>query len=170
MAVPTTFIGISSTKIITDLQVEPISINEVKAAIFLDTDDYDELLLDLIKRSRNLVETYCSKSLGERTFAVGFDYLSNVELRPKPFISVVSVMSFDTVPVAVTYKVINEKVILDTPQACLITFKAGYTSVPDGLKLAVIELVKHGFTTQLVEMTESVKCMIRPFIDGNLLV
>lgn len=148
-----------------------ITLEDYKEAEGISTPKDDLKLNALIPSVSQLVKTYCNNSFVDyfstnkvETFSINYPQ-HFVQLTESPVNTIVSVQERDSITSSYTTLVNNSGYYLDTdtdsvyrsdgansyksfpigPGAVIVTYKAGYSSVPDDLKLAVIDLITYYF-------------------------
>jgi hypothetical protein len=127
-------------KIITDLTTEPISLSDAK--LWMRIADYtsdDTLITSLLKSSRILLEQYTALSFGTKTIEATFDITKEAEIPYGPVQSMTSVYrreneSWSLMTANVDYWIINDTIKVAYPGLYKMTYQAGYTTLPEGLK------------------------------------
>lgn len=160
-----------SLTLVTAADGEPITLEQAKAQLRLDTDDDDAYVLDLIAAAREHVEGQTRRALKQQTFDYAIDGgwplvdgLPMIQLPINPVVSVTSISYQDasgTSPeptlAAADYAVTTRNngsyivpgynvtwpSVRDVPDAITVRFVAGYTTIPAALKHAIKLLVAH---------------------------
>jgi uncharacterized phiE125 gp8 family phage protein len=81
------------TRIITDLIIEPVILDEVKAFMEIDFDDFDALLTRLIKQARISSEIYTGLSYGKKEIELVSNQ-SRVQIPNGPFAELLSIVNY----------------------------------------------------------------------------
>lgn len=127
-------------KIITDLSTEPVSLADAKLWMrIVDYTSDDALITSVIKSSRILLEQYTGLSFGTKTIETTFDITKESELPYGPVQSVTSVYrrddeSWTLMTANSDYWLINDTLKVAYPGLYKVTYQAGYTTLPEGLK------------------------------------
>jgi len=139
---------------------EPLTLQEVKDWIKQDGDADDALITSLITQARELIENYLGASLVSTTLVV--EATPRTELRPPygPVVTISSVKDEDGNDVDYvwdgfvlnftggTYSVTSGY----SPQYTTTTYDTGYDTIPDGLKMALLETVAYLYEHRGEEM------------------
>lgn len=183
-----------SLTLVTGPTTEPVTLAEVKEQLRLDVDEDDALLRRLMLAARVWVEGQTKRALVSQTWDQKIDYdwpyrfnLPYIRFEKNPVQSVSSITYVDgSSPnptlasanyiaitrehgsyVAPAYGVTwpNVRTI---PEAITVRFIAGYTSVPEPLKHAILLLVAHWYENREVmgsetEIPYAVEAMISPY-------
>ncbi len=145
----------------------PLSLMQAKTFLRIDTGtgSEDDLLSTLITAARERAELHLQRCITGGTFTLTtgeIDPMGRVYLSKAPLLSVQSVNYYDTAGVlqlaaASTYRVVTAEepgfvVFTTTPaydssreDGIKITFTAGYTTVPSGIKLAMNWIVRDAY-------------------------
>ncbi len=148
-----------------------ITLATYKEVVGITSTTTDFPLSTFVDSVSQLVKTYCNNSFVDyfstnkvETFSINYPQ-HFVQLTESPVNTVVSVQERDSITSSYTTLVNNSEYYLDTdtdsiyrsdggigyksfpigPGAVIVTYKAGYSSVPDDLKLAVIDLITYYF-------------------------
>ena len=111
--------------LIEDLQHEPITLQEAKAWMQIDYNDFDSLINMLIKSSREQSEKISGQAYGFKTFEVIGNEADEKVYPVQPFVEDVSFAQEDGVK---RYR-----------------YKAGFATLPMDLKVAVLQRIATGF-------------------------
>lgn len=126
---------------------EPVTIEELKGFLAIDSDDHDELLYSLIKSAREEVENYTGLSLIKSNVIAKWESLDTAELPFGPVLSLDSVKDKDGETI-VSDKFYVEGIMgsfvnikADTDSSITFAYVAGYdaSTIPEGLKLAIMK-------------------------------
>lgn len=176
-------------KVVSQIGVEPISLDEAKQYLRVDFADDDTLITSLIKTAREYCEQILNASLVEKRYEYYLDKfpLENYIKIPKPPLTAVeSVTIKDSEGIensfndyVVVENEFEESKILATngwpnielypANSIKITYTAGYSTVPEPIKMAVLLLISHwyenreiiGQTTSQIDFT--VNALISPY-------
>ena len=142
-----------------------VTLAEAKAHLSYDSADQDTLITALIKAASEQIGEMAGRVLTQETWtAASEDFYDMVRLPKSPIIAVSAISYFDAagnsqaatvgdfnVFLSEDYSLIRPKIgfnwptAQDRPDAVTITFTAGYSAVPFGLKYAVLLLIGHLF-------------------------
>lgn len=141
---------------------EPVTVQECKDWLRLegfiddeesvsDFDDDDDFISMLINSARTRLEEYTGLSIIQKTWEVEFNNIGNFELPFSPIIEITSLVSAcDTqeTPTQITYTTSNNLSKLKTPvqDGLIITYDAGFTTIPEWVKNAVLAEVAYRYT------------------------
>lgn len=81
------------TRVLSDLDIEPVSLEEVKAFMEIDFDDFDTLLTRLIKQARISSEIYTGLSYGKKEIELVSNQ-SRVQIPNGPFVELLSIVNY----------------------------------------------------------------------------
>lgn len=135
--------------------VLPVTLTEVKDHLRITHDTQDDLLTIYLKAAIEEVEAHTGLTLAQTTFYGYTESIGEeVEIKKYPLSSVASVKYYDSDGVQQTMNVANYRldsisippkvIIEDVPSvyyrsdAVTIEFTAGYSSIPDGIKAAIL--------------------------------
>lgn len=113
------------TRVIQDLTIEPVTLSDAKAFMNIDFNDFDTLILKLIKASRLQSERISGRAYGEKIIEVTGNTLGLKVYPILPFIEAVDWVDQDG----------DEKY----------RYKAGFIECPEDLKFAILQRVATGF-------------------------
>jgi len=128
---------------------EPVTLEELKSHLSIDFNDHDSLLNILLTQAREQVEEYTATTLLASDYVVRWEQVTTEELPYGPVIGVESVKDKDGEDVlsysleGLMGKFVSIKADSLTP--VIVNYSAGYTSVPFGLKLAIMKLASDNF-------------------------
>lgn len=145
-------------RIVTDLETEPVTLDEVKRHLnmLFDTDgsyefnDDDVKLTELITECRQALEKYTGLSFGEKTVqAIICNEKSTVHLPYGPIISITTVVDKDGETIDdPEISGLDFKWIETLNSYMVITYQAGYATLPADLKRAIKEEVAFRYKNQ----------------------
>lgn len=180
-----------SLTLVTAPTTEPVTLEEAKAHLRLDTDDDDALVRSLIVTARKWVEGQTHRALLTTVYDQyidgGYPYrheMPHIRLEANPVKSVAS-FQYETGASPMPTLAANQYVavcrdhhsyiapaygatwptVRVVPESIKIRFTAGYTTVPEPLKHAVLMLIAHWYENRetLGEGTEIVEALISPY-------
>jgi uncharacterized phiE125 gp8 family phage protein len=148
-------------KLLTPPATYPVTLAEAKAQCRIDGNDDDTYLTALIAAATDYVQEYTGRSLVAQTWELHLDAFScSIRLARGPVSSVSSVQYYDDDDVLQTIDIANYSVdLVSEPQwivpvsgyswptpatginNVLITFVAGYSTIPDAIRLAILLLI-----------------------------
>lgn len=141
---------------------EPLSLTEVKTWLKISGSDEDDLLSSLIAAAREAGEKYCGVGFGSQTVTEKFPDLDQcgMALSVSPVIAVSSISykdtAGDTQTLSTSYYGVDTQrkpgmiypipyklfpLTYDTPDAVTVTYTAGYTTIPDAVKTAMLLMI-----------------------------
>jgi hypothetical protein len=123
-------------RIVEDLKTEPISLQDAKNWLQMDMDDWDDLLTLLIRASREQSEKVSDQAYGVKTFEV-----TGNKRKEKVYI---------------TGPFIEDVVWEGEDENKAYRYKAGFTTLPMDLKVAVLQRVATGFAYRQNGVSEAV--------------
>lgn len=151
-------------EITTDLATEPVSLIELKRHLnmLFDTsgayvfDDDDTYLTSINKSSRQAMEKYTGLSFGSKTIvAILKNDQGGIEIPFGPLISITSIKDSDgTVIPSTEYTLIGskfKKIVSPTFNYLEVTYVAGYTTLPEDLKLAIMHEAAYRYNSRYSE-------------------
>ena len=124
---------------------EPVTSEEVKAWLRIDSDDDDDIIERLIKSARQAVENYTSCSLIEKTIICNVWLCELFELPYGPVRTITQVSQAENM--ITDYSKIDGQFVKIYGISGLhkLTYTAGYTNVPNGLKEAILNEVAYRY-------------------------
>lgn len=179
-----------SMQMIAEPSVEPVTLDEAKLFMRLDTADDDALVSGLVTASRRLVEQMTRKCLLQQTWQFGFDQwpcngFVRLPLSPLVMLSSVTVMDATGNRIAqtlanfqinglITSPTIQARTALPVPAIrecgiqtdCVMGYGNLASQVPQPLKLAVLMMVSRLYETRGLgdsSVPESVLTLLAPF-------
>jgi uncharacterized phiE125 gp8 family phage protein len=151
----------------TDATTEVITLDEIKTFLKVDGTDYDSILTPFIKVSRQIGEKITGRDFVEKeykTFLDSFPYCHGIEIRKSKLKSITSIQYYDVNNTLQTLSssdyyftndenyssiyINNDKSFPTTyerKQAAIITFKADYPNIPQGIKQACLSVCSYLF-------------------------
>lgn len=141
---------------------EPLTLTEVKTWLKVSGSDEDDLLDSLIAAARQSAEKYCGIGLGSQTVTEKFPCLNQrgMALSVSPVIAVSSIsykdLAGDSQTLSTDYYGVDAQrrpgriypiphqpfpLTYDTPDAVTVTYTAGYTTIPDSVKTAMLLMI-----------------------------
>lgn len=148
--------GYKSHTFSSESSTESVSLTEAKAHLYIDNGntDFDTILTDLIKQTRQFIEGITATGLISRTVTLYMDYYDEFNLPWGPVTSFTSaeyktgIGEYETAIANDEYEVENGRFISYVGEATFkIIYVAGYTSatIPYGLKLAFLNEIARRF-------------------------
>jgi uncharacterized phiE125 gp8 family phage protein len=156
-------------EVITDPNIEPVSVEDLKTYMRLDGDDFDDLLSSLITAGREEAEEYQNRAYDDQTLAEWFDKWPNLPhgLPRAPLQAINAVKYYDTDDneytldasiyfvdtksepgrINLVYGESLPSIVLRPTNAVYIEYACGYgaANVPDRTKTAIMLFAKHRF-------------------------
>jgi hypothetical protein len=131
-------------RIIQDLQTEPVTLQDAKDWLQMDMPDWDDVITMLIRASREQSEKVSGQAYGVKTFEVTGNKRDEKVYITQPFI---------------------EDVEWEDEDGCKkYRYKAGFTTLPMDLKVAVLQRVATGFAYKQNGVGESVSMAVNQSI------
>lgn len=134
-------------KIVTDISVEPVTLQEAKDYLRISNDAENSLIQELITSARQRLEKFTNLSFGVKTLKCRWDYVNGwVEIPYQPN-AVISACVNDA-NVALTYetKGLEYKYLYcNNATGVTITYTAGFTTLPKALKVAILKEVSTSY-------------------------
>jgi len=134
--------------------VEPVTIEDLKLHLAIDSNDHDDLLNKLLADAREQVELYTGLSLIESNIKARWEELTTCELPYGPVISITSVK--DSAEALVTDYSLEGftgsfvSIKADSSSPVVAEYIAGYENdIPEGLKLAIMKLASDNFSERV---------------------
>jgi uncharacterized phiE125 gp8 family phage protein len=143
--------GLSIFSTVVDGALEPVTLDELKLHLAIDTDDHNALLDSLLQGARREVEKYTGLSLIKRNVKVRWEKLTTAELPYGPVSSITSVKDKDG-ELRTDYEqqgLFGDFVSIqaDTETPIVIEYIAGYDiEIDAGLRLAILKKAAEDFT------------------------
>ena len=130
-------------EVVTDLSVEPVTLQEAKDYMRISSDSENDLIEELITSARERIEKFTGLSLGEKTLrAYWFYYHVPQEIPYGPVTLIESVVDDNDVALEYTARGLQYKVLeAYSTQGLVIEYEAGFAVAPKGLKLAILKQV-----------------------------
>jgi uncharacterized phiE125 gp8 family phage protein len=164
--------NILDVNITTDLTIEPLLVKEAKDYLHIDFDNDDIFLSTLISSSRKALEKFTGLSFGAKTIMVYVDLSEELEIPYGPVNSVTLVRkwtgdsSFDTIT---DYVLKGSQFKRFDPGVCgeyEITYTAGYSTLPEDLRLAILTEVAYRYENrgdEIVALSNAAKTLAMPY-------
>jgi len=120
-----------------------ISLAETKSHINVDFNDSDAKITELLKSAFREVELFTQKSLKTKTVRQSYQEINGtIELSYTPVSSIVSVTDSNLVTfTGYTTSFDNTKISAYSASGIVITYTAGYSTIPSDLKNAILDIV-----------------------------
>lgn len=128
------------TKVIQDLELEPVTLADCKEFMEIDYNDFDDLLVKLLKSARIASEKFTGLSYGVRTYKLVSDQCE-VVLPFYPFIEIVETTATDYT----TFGLDQTLMMVRNQNQWEVTYKSGFAELPDDLKYAIFMRVETAF-------------------------
>jgi uncharacterized phiE125 gp8 family phage protein len=150
-------------KVFTEPTVEPVTLEEAKTYLKVDSEDDDTLITGLIKAAREVAEHYTKRTLCSTTWQATFDSFSAIMyLYGSPVKAISSIKYYNTAGTLTTLAstVYNVDIVSDPARVFLasgqswpatdlrlggivVEYTAGYTTVPETIKAAILLILGH---------------------------
>jgi uncharacterized phiE125 gp8 family phage protein len=143
--------NILDVQITTDVVTEPILVTEVKNYLHIDFDNDDIFISALITAARLRLERFTGCYFAPKTVKVYAELFNDFELPYGPITSITTVRrwagdtDFDTLT---TYVTKGSQFVIFVPEICgeyELTYIAGFVTLPEDLKLAMMLEVAHRY-------------------------
>jgi len=134
-------------QVTTDLAAEPVTVQEAKDYLRINNNVEDTLIGELITSARQRLEGFTGRSFGAKTIKVRFEYVDGwVELPYSPITSITSVENDAGDTLTYESKGLEVKeVFCNANNGVIITYVAGYTTLPKALKEAILKEVSTSY-------------------------
>jgi len=131
-----------------DGAVEPVTIEDLKLHLAIDSNDHDDLLNKLLADAREQVELYTGLSLIESNIKARWEELTTCELPYGPVISIGTVTGAEYTLEGFTGSFVSIKA--DSSSPVVVEYVAGYENeIPAGLQLAIMKLASDNFSERV---------------------
>ena len=136
-----------------------IPLSEVKAHINVDFSDSDAKITELLKSAFREVELFIQKALKTKTVRQSYVEINGtIELAFSPIQSIVSVTDSDLVAFTdYTKSFDNTKISAYSASGIVITYIAGFTSLPADIKNAILDIVAVDFDDTVTDKRLALK-------------
>jgi len=165
--------------VVTDLSVEPVTLQEAKDYMRISSNAEDDLIEELITSARERIEKFTGLSLGEKTLkAYWFYYHIPSEIPYGPVTLINSVVDDNDVDVEYTARGLQYKVLEAYSTVGLtIEYEAGFAVAPKGLKLAILKQVSTDYENrenysiydQAYELSSDARRQAMPYCRNTIL-
>lgn len=158
-------------KIITDLSVEPVTLQEAKDWMKVVDYTYDDsMITNLIKSTRILLEEYTGLSFGTKTIEAIYDIKEVSEVPYSPLQSMTSVYrrnneAWELMNVNQDYWIIADSIKVAYPGMYKLRYQAGYTTLPEALKTDIKVLVGWQYENRGIRFNERGNATVNPFLN-----
>jgi hypothetical protein len=134
-------------QVTTDLATEPVTVQEAKDYLRINNNVENTLIGELITSARQRLEGFTGRSFGAKTIKVRFEYVDGwVELPYSPITSITSVVNDAGDTLTYESKGLEVKeVFCSADNGVIITYVAGYTTLPKALKEAILKEVSTSY-------------------------
>jgi hypothetical protein len=131
-------------EIITDIEQEPLTLDEVRKYLRITTTSQDDVLEMLITSARERLERYTNLNFGVKTMKVRWDSLNSLqygqELPYQPNAVIDTVLDDDDNEIDYEEKGLNyKKIYLIGTEGVNVTYDSGFETLPSGLKNALLK-------------------------------
>ena len=129
--------------VVTDIATIPITLAEVKDHLNIDFNSADNKLRNLLESAFREVELFTQKALKAKTVIQSYTEINGtIELAFTPVQSIVSVTDSDLVTITdYTSSFDNTKISAYSASGIVITYTAGYSTLPSDLKNAILDII-----------------------------
>ena len=157
------------TNITADGSIEPVSLTDAKAWMRYAPTNEDDMITDLIRTARRILEKHTSLSFVRKTIEALIDVQDEwVDLPHGPTVSVTTVVDRSTFgsPLTLTdgtdYELVGKMLRFSKKGAMLVTYEAGYVSLPDDLRTDIFKLVAWLFQNRGIQFNAEDKLRKTP--------
>jgi uncharacterized phiE125 gp8 family phage protein len=165
-------------EIVTDLAVEPVTLQEAKDYMRISSESENDLIEELITSARERIEKYTGLSLGLKTLkAYWFYFHIPAEIPYGPVTAINSVVDDNDVELEYTARGLQYKTLeAYSTQGLAIEYEAGFAVCPKGLKLAILKQVSTDYENrenysiydQAYELSSDAKRQAQPYCRNTL--
>ena len=165
-------------EIVTDLAVEPVTLQEAKDYMRISSESENDLIEELITSARERIEKFTGLSLGEKTLkAYWFYFHIPQEIPYGPVTLIESVVNDEDVALEYTARGLQYKMLESYSTTGLtIEYEAGFAVCPKGLKLAILKQVSTDYENrenysiydQAYELSSDAKRQAQPYCRNTL--
>ena len=165
-------------EIVTDLAVEPVTLQEAKDYMRISSDSENDLIEELITSARERIEKFTGLSLGEKTLkAYWFYFHIPQEIPYGPVTLIDSVVNDEDVALEYTARGLQYKMLeAYSTQGLTIEYEAGFAVCPKGLKLAILKQVSTDYENrenysiydQAYQLSSDAKRQAQPYCRNTL--
>jgi uncharacterized phiE125 gp8 family phage protein len=166
-------------EIVTDLAVEPVTLQEAKDYMRISSDSENDLIEELITSARERIEKYTGLSLGLKTLkAYWFYFHVPAEIPYGPVTAINSVVDDNDVELEYTARGLQYKTLeAYSTQGLAIEYEAGFAVCPKGLKLAILKQVSTDYENrenysiydQAYELSSDARRQAMPYCRNTIL-
>lgn len=166
-------------EVVTDLSVEPVTLQEAKDYMRISSESENDLIEELITSARERIEKYTGLSLGLKTLkAYWFYFHVPAEIPYGPVTAINSVVDDNDVELEYTARGLQYKTLeAYSTQGLAIEYEAGFTIVPKGLKLAILKQVSTDYENrenysiydQAYELSSDARRQAMPYCRNTIL-
>ena len=124
---------------------EPVTLTEVKSHLNITFSDYDTYLTDMIEQVRELAEEYTGSAIVAQTITVAVrNDLGGIYLPFGPVVGTPTVTDSDDAAVTdAEFQGVDFLQLMTKSSYLKLVYTAGYTTVPAGLKRAILEEIAY---------------------------
>jgi uncharacterized phiE125 gp8 family phage protein len=165
-------------EVVTDLAVEPVTLQEAKDYMRISSESENDLIEELITSARERIEKFTGLSLGEKTLrAYWFYFHIPQEIPYGPVTLIESVVNDEDVALEYTARGLQYKMLEAYSTVGLtIEYEAGFAVCPKGLKLAILKQVSTDYENrenysiydQAYELSSDAKRQAQPYCRNTL--
>lgn len=157
-------------KVITDLEEEPVTLEEAKAWLKIEDFTTDDTLVEtLIKSSRILLEGYTGTSFGTKELEVIIDITQKIDVPYAPLQTMTKVERrenegwVDCVE-NTDFWIIGDTIKVNLPAMYRLTYVAGFEELPENLKTDIKVMVAWQFENRGIKFTDTIDATNYPFM------
>lgn len=171
---------VNSVNVVTDVVVEPVSLTDAKKWMRISYDTDDTMIQELIEGARKHIEKLTSVSFANKVLRTDIELTGSVpsvwmiDVPYSPLICINEIKwktGFNTYQTLVKnddYELIGGKIWLYNAGNYIITYQAGYTSLPEDIKSDILALVAWSYENRGKQMNADTKTIPTqyPYWDG----
>lgn len=171
---------VNSVEIVTDVVTEPVTLADAKAWMRISYNTDDTLIQDLIEGARKHIEKLTSLSFATKTLKANIELtgsIPSVWMVDVPYGPLVSITElkwktgfnlYETLVNNDDYEKIVGKIWLYNAGNYIITYQAGYTTLPEDIKSDILTLVAWSYENRGKQMNADTKSIPTqyPYWDG----
>lgn len=138
----------------------PITLTEVKAHLSIDFNDQDVYLSALLASAFREVELFTQKSLKLKSIRQSYKQINGcVQLAYSPVTTITSVKDFNNTDLSYEKSFDGSKIYAYSQNGIVITFSAGFTTIPPDLKYAILDIVSMDFDNKVDDKKLALKAI-----------
>lgn len=136
--------------ILSDGLAIPITLAEVKAHLSIDFNDQDAYLTSLLESAFREIELFTQKSLKTKTIKQSYKEINGyIQLAYTPIQSITTVKTLSDIDLGYTTNGDKSKIYAYSQDGIVITYVAGYTTLPADIKNSILDVVAIDFDNKV---------------------